>query len=175
MYSSVNKFIMGFELGGPLATLISSQKENYFNGIICLNPTFGLNTNNHNKLSTLTNILGTIITSMKVIKCISSNIDHDSNINIPTYNFINDIIDSANKGVNVLKVPSYFLHAEGDKHSSNEASSKFYDRLQITDKVYMLMDGIIYLILDLDTELIKEEKWKFFLNDIIFWMKIHSQ
>jgi hypothetical protein len=70
MYSNVNKYIMGFELGGPLAALISSQKENYFNGIICLNPTFGLNSSNNNKLTHFSHILGSFITTMKIVKCI---------------------------------------------------------------------------------------------------------
>jgi hypothetical protein len=69
LYSDVNKYVLGFGLGAPLASLISTQKENYFKGLVFLNPTYGIDSGDNNKWSKLVNLVGSFITSINIIKC----------------------------------------------------------------------------------------------------------
>ena len=56
---------------------------------------------------------------------------------------MNEISESSMNNAIKVKFPLYIIHGKEDSYALSDGSSKFYEKTQISDKVFVLRDGII--------------------------------
>ena len=56
---------------------------------------------------------------------------------------MNEISESSMNNAIKVKFPLYIIHGKEDSYALSDGSSKFYEKTQMSDKVFVLRDGII--------------------------------
>jgi hypothetical protein len=67
---------------------------------------------------------------------------NNKRLKLKTFRTINEIAESSiNSAIN-FKIPLYIVHGKEDSFALSDGSSKFYEKTPISDKVFILRDGI---------------------------------
>ena len=79
-----------------------------------------------------------------------------------------DSVQHAIDNYHKVTTPCYILQGRQDNIVKPAGANKYFENIGIKDKTLIMLD-------DMDHFIVRNQKINFFMNDVVFWMLVHSK